>query len=252
MIHSFLLIGQSNAAGRGYIAVSEPIDTCEGRIIVQRNGIWRPAYRPMNPDRVTSGVCLAETFAKEYALAHPDVEVGIIPCADGGTSLSQWMPGEVLFENAVNHARLAMRTSHIKGILWHQGESDCSPENVECYAEKFKVIMNAIRASLGMPNLPIIIGGLGDFLADYESVYICKNFTRVNTILENLEKEYPNCAFAYAKGLGANPDNLHFSAASLLEFGERYYEAFKRFDTGAVYEGDTPMKEAPKSAMEML
>ena len=96
------------------------------------------------------------------------------------------------------------------------------------------------------------MGGLGDFLADYESVYICKNFTRVNTILENLEKEYPNCAFASAKGLGANPDNLHFSAASLFEFGERYYEAFKRFDTGAVYEGDTSMKEAPKSAMEML
>lgn len=252
MIHSFLLIGQSNAAGRGYIAAAEPIDTCEGRIKLQRNGRWLPAYRPMNPDRVTSGVCLAETFAKEYALAHPEVEVGIIPCADGGTSLSQWMPVEVLFENAINHARLAMRTSHIKGILWHQGESDCSPENVECYAEKFKVIMNAVRASLGMPDLPIIIGGLGDFLADYESVYICKNFTRVNDILENLGKEYHNCAFASAVGLGANPDNLHFSAAALLEFGKRYYEAFKPYDLESAEDGESVAADKPRSAIEML
>ena len=252
MIHSFLLIGQSNAAGRGYSADVSPLDSCDGRIKIQRNGRWWHPYRPMNPDRVTSGVCLAETFAKEYALAHPDVEVGIIPCADGGTSLSQWMPYEVLFENAVNHARLAMRTSHIKGIIWHQGESDCADEDVLVYADKFKVIMNAFRTALGNPDLPIIVGGLGDFLADYQSPNIQKNFTRVNAILENLEKEYPNCAFASAKGLGANPDNLHFSAKALLEFGERYYEAFKRFDTDTVCESDTLMKEAPKSEMEKL
>jgi hypothetical protein len=251
-MHSFLLIGQSNAAGRGFVLDAAPIDTCEGRVKVQRNGRWWPAYRPMNPDRVTSGVCLAESFAKKYATAHPDVEVGIIPCADGGTSLSQWMPGEVLFENAVNHARLAMRTSHIKGILWHQGESDCSPENVECYAEKFKVIMNAIRASLGMPDLPIIVGGLGDFLENYESVYICKNFTRVNGILENLEKDYHRCAFASAKGLGANPDNLHFCAAALLEFGKRYYEAFLPFDSIQTDEDRSVAADAPKKAIELL
>lgn len=251
MMHSFLLIGQSNAAGRGYIAEATPLDTCDKRIKIQRNGRWLVIYRPVNPDRATSGICLAETFAKKYAEAHPDVEVGIIPCADGGTSLSQWMPGEALFENAVNNARLAMRTSHIKGILWHQGESDCAEENVLAYADKFKVIMNAIRASLGMPDLPVITGGLGDFLADYESVYICKNFTRVNEILEKLGKEYHNCAFASAKGLGANPDNLHFSAQALLEFGERYYEAFAPFDK-VVTDGENVTEDKPRSAIEML
>ena len=34
-------------------------------------------------------------------------------------------------------------------------------------------------------------------------------------------------SFVSAEGLMPNADNLYFSAASLREFGLRYYEAFK-------------------------
>ena len=34
------------------------------------------------------------------------------------------MPGEILYDNTVNNAKLAQRTSELAGILWHQGESD--------------------------------------------------------------------------------------------------------------------------------
>jgi hypothetical protein len=40
MIYSFLLIGQSNAAGRGFLEEAEPLDTCGGRLKVLRNGLW--------------------------------------------------------------------------------------------------------------------------------------------------------------------------------------------------------------------
>ena len=253
MIHSFLLIGQSNAAGRGFSSDVDAIDNCDKRIKVLRNGRWWPAYRPINPDRVTSGVCLAESFAREYATAHPELEgVGIIPCADGGTCLNQWMPGEVLFDNAVNNSRLAMRTSVIKGILWHQGESDCSDEKCAAYEEKFKVIMNALREELGNTDVPIIVGGLGDFLADFDSENIQRNYKKVNEKLKRLGNEYRNCAFASAEGLGANPDNLHFSAKALLDFGERYYEAFKPYDKMVDGEGKDLSIDAPKSAIELL
>ena len=76
MIHSFLLIGQSNAAGRGFLEEAEPLDHCNGRLKVQRNGLWLKMFRPVNPDRSFSGTCLAESFAKEYAIAHPLCEVG--------------------------------------------------------------------------------------------------------------------------------------------------------------------------------
>ena len=106
MIHSFLLIGQSNAAGRGLLSEAEPLDTCDGRLKVLRNGRWQKMFRPVNPDRKFSGTSLAESFAREYALDHPEVNVGIIPCADGGTSLNQWREGGLLFDHAVMTAKL--------------------------------------------------------------------------------------------------------------------------------------------------
>jgi hypothetical protein len=75
------------------------------------------------------------------------VEVGIIPCADGGTSLEQWREGGLLFDNAVNCARLAMRTSRLMGILWHQGEADCGA--YQKYFDKICVLMSALRRALG-------------------------------------------------------------------------------------------------------
>lgn len=230
VIHSFLLIGQSNAAGRGFIHEAPPIDTCGGRIKVQRNGRWLEMFRPVNPDRGFSGVCLAESFAKAYCEEHNDVEVGIIPCADGGTSLEQWKPGSLLFDNAVNCAKLAMRTSHLVGVLWHQGEGDCIPESYSTYCERFHEMMLCLRQELGIPDLPILLGGLGDYLADCSFSQNMKNYSFVNEQLKKIVLENSNCAYVSAEGLGPNPDNLHFSAQALNEFGIRYYEAFKQMN----------------------
>ena len=66
-VHSFLMIGQSNMAGRGYVYDVEPI--YNERIKVLRNGRWQPFYRPLNNDRAFSGVCLIESFA-DYHCGH--------------------------------------------------------------------------------------------------------------------------------------------------------------------------------------
>ena len=59
-----------------------------------------------------------ESFALRYAQEH-GVQVGLIPCADGGASLLQWREGGLLFDHALYQARLANRTSTVAGILWH-------------------------------------------------------------------------------------------------------------------------------------
>ena len=251
MMHSFLLIGQSNAAGRGFFPEAEPLDNLGGRIKVQRNGLWVPMFRPVNPDRPDSGTSFSEDFAKEYATAHPDAEVGIIPCADGGTQISQWMPGEILFDNAVHCARLAMRTSLLKGVLWHQGEGDCAPDRHPLYRERFTAMMTALREALGMPDLPILAGGLGDFLAlRSESPALAANFERINEALISLEGTLPHYAFVPASGLSSNPDRLHFSAAALREFGHRYFAAFRPFDTEDV--PAAPVTDTARAEMELL
>ena len=167
MIHSFLLIGQSNMAGRGFKQDVEPIPNKD--IYVLRNGRWWPMYVPVNPDRVTAGINLSESFAYRYLQEHPGVQVGLIPCVDGGTRLDQRMPGEVLYDHAVMMSQLAQRSSQICGILWHQGEGDCVDGRYQLYEEKCSHILTSLRRDLGLENTPLMLGGLGDFLAFFKA-----------------------------------------------------------------------------------
>ena len=225
MIHSFLLIGQSNMAGRGFLNEAPEIDT--SRIFTLRNGRWQPMFRPINPDRSFSGTSLAESFAEAYAKKY-NVDVGLICCADGGTKLNQWEKGSILFENAVNQAKLAKRTSVIKGILWHQGESDCALEFRTTYEERLKVFIKDLREATDLYDIPFIVGGLGDFLSLYNETM--KNYFYINEALQSVANADGTIGFVSAEGLDANPDNLHFSAKSLYEFGLRYFYEFEKFE----------------------
>lgn len=251
MIHSFLLIGQSNMAGRGFINEVEPIDN--ENLFVLRNGRWRQMYTPVNGDRPFSGICLAESFADAYAKEH-NVQVGLIPCADGGTSLDQWQVGGLLYDHAVLQVKLAQRTSTIAGVLWHQGEADANPDLYPLYNEKFKKIVDSLRKDLDLYDVPFIIGGLGDFLKDYiSSEFLPLYYEKVNEQLKLFAKTNKMVGFAEASGLKSNPDNLHFCANSLREFGIRYYNEFKKLeDKNKVFDEKPDVDWAIRSEMENL
>ena len=228
--------------GRGYPSEVDPI--YNEHLFASRNGLFRPMYVPVNPDRRFSGICLAESFADLYQ-KESGHDTGIIPCADGGTSLDQWKEGSILFDNACYAAELASRSSEIKGILWHQGESDCKNELYLTYAERLSNMIDALRARLGMKDIPFIMGGLGDFLSECPRSDNFKNYVHVNTALQEVAGSKPYCGFASAEGLGSNPDLLHFSAAALREFGVRYYEEYRRIAASA------PSTQAPKLKEEV-
>ena len=250
MIHSFLLIGQSNMAGRGFLQDAPTIDT--SHILVMRNGRWETMYRPVNNDRSNSGFCLAESFAEKYAATY-GVDVGLIPCADGGTKLEQWKEGSLLFDHAVYQGRLASRTTTIAGVLWHQGESDCYVPLAETYAERFKPMMDAFRRELDLYDVPFLLGGLGDFLMDCKYGDNFKIYPTVNAQLQKLADENPMTGYVPADGLGGNPDNLHFNAAALYEFGLRYFEEFEKVrDPKKVFEEKPGVNEAFRSGIELL
>lgn len=227
MTHSILILGQSNMGGRGFVDEVEPI--LNDKLYVLRNGRWRAMYVPVNPDRRTSGINLSESFADLYARDH-NVDVGIIPCADGGSSLDMWQIGSLLFDHACYMAELASRTSTISAVLWHQGESDTGPEQYPVYEEKLTVILEAFRNKLNLHDVPFLLGGLGDFLQVCERAEKFKNYIYVNQALERVAKKMPMTSFVSAQGLGANADNLHFSAAALREFGVRYYKEFLKLE----------------------
>ncbi len=224
-IHSFLLIGQSNMAGRGIASQVEPIRNWH--IKLMKNGIWRTAFVPYHWDDSTAGICLAESFADSYQKDHPEVQAGLIPCAEGGTCLDQWMPGQPLFESALLQGKLAKESSELKGILWHQGEADCKKDRYPYYEEKCTRILMAFREALG-EDLPVIVGGLGEYLARCPLDEELKNYTHVNKALQAMAAKNNGFAFVSAQGLTPNEDILHMDAPSLRTFGQRYYAAYKQ------------------------
>lgn len=226
MIKSFLMLGQSNMAGRGFIDEVPPI--YNERIQMLRNGQWQMMTEPINYDRPVSGVSLAGSFADAWCRENQEDTIGLIPCAEGGSSLDDWAIDKVLFKHAISEAKFAMQTSELVGILWHQGESDSFNGNYKVYYEKLLVIIETLRKELNTPDIPLIIGGLPDFLGKKGFGKTCTEYALVNKELEKFAFEQDNCYFVTAVGLTSNPDGIHIDAVSQRKFGLRYFEAFSK------------------------
>ncbi len=225
--HAFLMLGQSNMAGRGEFSDVEPI--VNRNCYMLRMGRWQKMSEPINPDRGVfsgkfhSGVSLGASFADDVSRTL-GWRVGLIPCADGGTKLAQWMPGEILFDHAVMMAGLAARTSKIEGILWHQGGSDCSSaEDVDAYAENFIKMIATLREALG-GDLPLMIGEVPE--RTDERWGMRERAPRLNGIFKTLASELPNAVLVPAADLALKPDGLHFNSVSLRLLGSRYARAY--------------------------
>lgn len=221
---SILMIGQSNMAGRGFI--NEVPMICNERILMLRNAGWQMMAEPINYDRPNAGIGLAGSFAVMWCMEHEGEQIGLIPCAEGGSSLDDWAVDKNLFKNAVIQAGFAMQDSELIGILWHQGESDSYGGGYQTYYKKLQVIIESLRKELNAFEVPLIIGGLGDFLGKNGFGLNCTEYELVNEQLLKFAREQENSCFVTAEGLTPNPDGIHMDAVSQRRFGVRYYEAF--------------------------
>ena len=226
MIKSFLMIGQSNMAGRGYLKDVGQIYDEQIKMLV--NGRWQIMTEPINYDRPTSGIGLVASFAGAWRIENEEDQIGLIPCADGGTSLDDWKVNGALFDNAVFQARLAQRTSTLTGILWQQGENDSFGGRSALYYDKLSIIVEAFRRELNAKEIPFISGGLGDFLHTGRYGKYFTEYSSVNDALQKYANENPDTYFVTATGLTSNQDGLHFDAISQRKFGIRYFEAFSK------------------------
>jgi hypothetical protein len=214
-----LLIGQSNMAGRGKVTPADQ-QTSPRIFMLDRAGAWAPAKDPVHFDKPqVAGVGLCSEFARRLAAKEPSAKIGLIPCAFGGTSLDQWKPGAALYTNALARARLAQKSGALVAVLWHQGEADSAAAKVATYPERFAAMIAQLRADLGAPDVPVIVGELGRYRDGY---------AHFNAMLPLVTNAVPRCALASSEALGCNADKVHFSADALREFGQRYFEAFAR------------------------
>jgi len=225
----YLLIGQSNMAGRGEIG---PQDTeIHPRVYaLDRSKQWVPASDPIHFDKPIVAVGPGLTFGKVMAGHDPTTCVGLIPCAVGGSPISTWQPGGYWeqtqskpYDDAVTRTRIARQGGVLQGILWHQGESDSNEKDASPYLDRLEALIARLRTELDAPDVPFVAATLGDFV-------VSRNpwAQVVNDALRQLPQRVHRTACVEATGLEHNGDNLHFNGASAHELGRRYAKAMIR------------------------
>ncbi len=224
-LHLYLLIGQSNMAGRGVMTEADAISN-ERILKLAQDNTWVPADEPLHFDKPVAGAGIGKSFARVMADAEPDITVGLIPCAVGGTPLERWMKGGDLYEQALVRAKLAMKDGTLKGILWHQGESDAGREDTaQSYGERLAQMIAAWRADLG--EVPFVAGRLGTFLKETTKEGKPNFWKLVDAQIAALPEKVKLTAVASAEGLAHKGDDVHFDTAALRELGRRYAKAMQ-------------------------
>lgn len=212
----YLLIGQSNMAGRAEI---EPVDRDTLVGVWLFTGLtpdnWEAAANPLNKystvrkDLGMQKLGPGYTFAKTISKAFPDRSIGLVVNARGGTSIKEWAPGQKLYVEAIARARQAMQYGDIKGIVWHQGESDV--ERSTLYLEELTTLIGALRKDLGNMKLPFVAGELSEDVPQRKVI---------NEILQKLPSKVKYTRVASSQGT-TTIDKTHFNSSSQRKMGER-------------------------------
>ncbi|HTU99573.1 MAG TPA: sialate O-acetylesterase [Luteitalea sp.] len=224
----FLLLGQSNMAGRGVLD-DEATVPARGVLMLDRSGTWVPAIDPMHFDKPIAGVGLGRSFAATVGQAHPGIVVGLVPAAVGGSPIDSWMPGAIdaatkthPWDDAIARAKVALVQGTLKGILWHQGESDSTAILAPAYAGKLEALVVRLRQTLNAPDVPFIAGQMGKF----EGAPWDDARKTVDEAHRRLPKTATRTAYVSSEGLNHKGDRLHFDTPSLRELGRRYARAY--------------------------
>lgn len=230
--HIYLCIGQSNMAGRAPIEDAD-LSGYDNVYLFNQNNNWEAAafgtyngklqgfnrYSTTESADKTNGLSPASTFAKKIASENSGIKVGIVSNARGGTSIDEWLKGAEsgYYEATLSRVKEAMKYGTLKGILWHQGESDQATKDT--YMSRLQTLINDLRTDLGISDLPFVAGQL------------LPKYTEFNEMILTLPDNVANTACVLSEGTADKGDDLHFDAASARLMGERYAEKI----TEAVY-----------------
>jgi len=232
--HVFLLMGQSNMSGFGKVL---PEDKKPRPFIVKLptkgNLKWKPAAHPLHNRLKSDRFGLGLPFATEYLKDKPGIVVGLIPVARGGAGIDRLQKGTPIYADAIKKARFAKTQGSIKGVLWHQGESDTVSEVLaSTYETKLHQLIADVRKDMGDDQLPFIVGNLAEFYGtskEHGKPDRVKRINKVRGIFRALPRKVEYSGFVESTGC-SSPDHhrVHFDRKSYLILGERYAKVYSK------------------------
>lgn len=225
--HIYILMGQSNMAGRGEMVEPYSSQQHERVWMFTAQNEFVPAKHPLHFDKPkVVGVGPGLSFGIEMANQSPSVKIGLVPCAVGGSSINSWKiqgydeaTKTHPLDNAIQRMLAAQKIGVIKGILWHQGESDSDISKRGDYVVKLYALIDQMRNISQQASLPFVLGELG---------YFNQNYRDFNQLLSSFNAPTQGTALVSAKDLGAKQDNIHFDSRSASELGKRYAFAMQQ------------------------
>lgn len=227
----YLLIGQSNMAGRGQFEAKDTIEAIEGVWLLDSVGTPVPAVAPLNryssvrKDIRIQGYNPGIEFSR-IMRGRSGKPILLVVNARGGSHIKQWQPGakEEYFEEAVERTLAALKYGDLKAILWHQGETDVQ-RHTENYPELFQTMISELKKKLGVGNVPVVLGQIGQWNWAERDDIDCFN----DSILPETVKLVPNSTYVSSRGLKRrfkdNERDPHFGREAQQELGRRYADA---------------------------
>lgn len=96
---------------------------------------------------------LAQQFAMQLRAKHPNVPIGIIQTAWGGTPIRRHVQGGDIYANHI----APLKGFHVAGVLWYQGCSDANNYGTALqYESQMTTLINQYRNVFGRKNLPFL------------------------------------------------------------------------------------------------
>lgn len=223
----FLLIGQSNMAGRGDIV---DFTSVENVYSFDENNNWTVAKHPLHYDKKSLvGVGPGLEFARNiYSKRGEKTPIGLIPSAVGGSKIVEWGEESTLYIASLNKMKLALGSGSLKAILWMQGESDSNDEVASFnYGNSLIDLIKNYRKYLKNEHIPFFICEIPEFLIPKEYPYV----KIINNEIERIQTELSNVFLIKNNNWKHIGDSLHLDteSANLLgkEIANKYLE-FKK------------------------
>jgi carbohydrate esterase-like sialic acid-specific acetylesterase len=236
-LHIFLLAGQSNMSGRG--ALPEARSTAAPGVCVFGGDYrWHEGREPVDfaegqVDEVSAdpgaGFGPSIAFAEALRGIRPDLVIGLVPCARGGSTIHEWqrdLDEGTLYGSCLKRARAAEGAGRIAGALFFQGEADAGhehdsggrPLSPDRWAAAFEAMVKGLRGDLGTSDLPVVFAELGK--APRTNQF--PGWERVKA--EQRRVHLPHAARITTDDL-ALADPLHFTTESYRVIGQRFATA---------------------------
>lgn len=230
----YLLIGQSNMAGRGKYQEGVdkfPKDTVyvlndKGKFVQLQPYPFINHYSSIR--KSAAQISPGYSFGLALLEANQGKPFAFVSNARGGTSINEWVKGTKYFDEAVRRTKEALAAGgQLKAILWHQGETDYreiikvkgeEDKRLEEYFGKLRQFIKDLRTEIGDEKAPFIAGQLNS------------NFKLFNERILKLPDEVENTYVANSDGL-TTIDDSHFDRDSVIELGKRYAEIYLSIQT---------------------